>query len=111
METTHYVIENLPSRELVPGIRLRAVHLDKLTVTFVELDSGARLPQHSHPHEQISYIARGTLRLTVDGKPYDVAAGQALTIPGGVPHSGEVIEGPVFAVDSFSPKRQDYVFK
>jgi len=105
-----YVIENLPFKELVPGIRLRAVHLEKLTVTFVELDPGSKLPEHSHLHEQISYISRGILRLTVGGKAYDVAAGQALAIPAGAPHSGEVIEGPVFAIDSFSPKRQDYVF-
>ncbi len=103
-------VKDLPSKELAPGIRLRAVHLDKLTVTFVELDPGAVLPEHSHPHDQVSYIARGVLRLTVDGKSHDVGEGQVLTIPGGAPHSGEVIEGPVFAIDSFGPKRDDYVF-
>ncbi len=104
------VIEDLPYKEIVPGIRLRAVHLDRLTVTFVEIDEGAVLPEHTHPHEQISYIAKGVLRMTVDGQDHDIAAGQVLTIPGGAPHSAVVIEGPVFAVDSFSPKRDDYVF-
>ena len=104
------VVMKLPYKELVPGIRLRAVHLENLTVTFVELDEGARLPRHSHPNEQISYIAGGILRMTVSGKDYDLAAGAVLTIPAGAPHSAIVIEGPVFAVDSFSPKREDYVF-
>jgi len=103
-------VKDLPCKELFPGIRLRAVHLDNLTVTFVEMDQGAALPEHSHPHDQVSYIARGVLRLTVDGQAHDLKAGQVLTIPGGSPHSGQVIEGPVFAVDSFGPKRDDYVF-
>ena len=107
---SQYEVKNMRFKELAPGIRLRAVHLNNLTVTFVELDEGAHLPVHSHPHEQISYIQTGILRLTVDGKAYDLSAGMVLTIPGGVPHSGTVIEGPVFAVDSFSPKREDYVF-
>jgi len=104
------VVKDLRYKELVPGIRLRAVHLSKLTVTFVELDEGSRLPEHTHPHEQISYIASGVLRLTVAGQDYDLSPGMVLTIPAGAPHSGTVLEGPVFAVDSFSPKREDYVF-
>jgi len=104
------VVMKLPYKELVPGIRIRAVHLEKLTVTFVELDEDAQLPRHSHPNEQVSYIAKGILRITVSGKDYDLAEGAVLIIPEGVPHSAIVIEGPVFAIDSFSPKREDYVF-
>ena len=105
-----YELKNLRSKEIAPGIRLRATHLNNLTVTFVELDEGAHLPEHSHLHEQISYISKGILRLTVAGRDHDLSAGMVLTIPAGTRHSGTVIEGPVFAVDSFSPKREDYVF-
>ena len=105
-----YSVDKLSVKEMAPGIRLKAVHLDKLTVTFVELDEDAVLPEHSHPHEQISYIAKGTLRLVVDGVPHDLPAGTGITIPSGVPHSATVVAGPVLAIDSFSPKREDYVF-
>ena len=104
------VVKELRYKELVPGIRLRAVHLNSLTVSFVELDEGSHLPEHSHPHEQISYIAKGVLKLTVNGQPHELSAGMVLTIPAGALHSGTALEGPVFAVDSFSPKREDYVF-
>ena len=100
----------LPFKEFVPGISIRAVHLDNLTVTYVELEQDVVLPAHSHPQEQVSYIAKGVLRMTVGENTYDLGAGEFLAIPGGVEHSAVVLSGPVLAIDSFSPKREDYVF-
>lgn len=110
MKAEHLVVKNMKSKEIAEGVLLRSAHLSKLTVTFVELAPGAKVPLHSHPHEQISFIVTGKLKLTVNGVDYELCPSEALTIPAYAPHSAEVIEGPVFAVDSFSPKREDYVF-
>lgn len=110
MKAEHLILKNMKSKEIAKGVILRSAHLSKLTVTFVELANGAKVPLHSHPHEQISFIVKGKLKLTVDSIEYEVGPSEALTIPAGAPHSAEVIEGPVFVVDSFSPKREDYVF-
>ena len=61
------------------------------TIAAFELlvPSGQRLaaPAHSHDHyEETIYGVEGVLTWTVDGKPIDVAAGQALCIPRGAVH-------------------------
>jgi quercetin dioxygenase-like cupin family protein len=51
--------------------------------------AGQRLsaPAHSHDHyEETIYGIAGTLTWTVDGKKFDVGAGQALCIPRGAVH-------------------------
>lgn len=106
-----FIVGELPSKEVVRGIRIRPVHLEKMTVTFVDIEPDAVLPEHRHPHEQISCIIKGTLRFVIEGKTFDISEGQGITIPANVPHSATVVAGPVIAIDAFSPRRDDYVIK
>ena len=46
--------------EMVPGIRRRTlVSGGGMMQMLVQLDAGANLPAHQHPHEQIAYVLRG----------------------------------------------------
>ncbi|MFO8058418.1 MAG: cupin domain-containing protein [bacterium] len=103
------VISDLPCREMVPGITMREVHLEKVMVTFVELEEGAVIPPHSHEHEQISLIISGSLFFNVDGEERLVKPGEVVVIPSGVEHSVSAVSGPAVAYDCFSPVRKDYV--
>lgn len=93
--------------EIVPGIRRRTLAADqRMMQIVVELDAGARLPEHSHPHEQITYLVRGKLRFMVGGVAREVGPGEAVMLPSGVPHAVDVLE-EALAIDTFSPPRED----
>ena len=62
-------ISDLESRELLPGTEARFVHSDRMTVAEWRFDPNIDLPEHSHPHDQITTIIEGEFELTVDGVP------------------------------------------
>ena len=59
---------------------------------------------HQHPHEQCG------LKAELPDKQIDVLlhAGDSYAIPGGTPHSFEVMEGGE-VIDVFTPQREDYL--
>jgi quercetin dioxygenase-like cupin family protein len=95
------------ARNPFPGVRMFTTEAEKMTLSMVEMDPGAVIPEHSHPHEQIGYMVEGEFEFIIGGKSHHVTAGQIWRIPGGVPH--KVIAGtkPVRAIDVFYPIRED----
>lgn len=78
----------------------------------IDLKQGAKVPRHSHPNEQISWITAGALRFTL-GEPEAaqeivVRAGEVLVIPANLPHAAEALEDTV-DFDIFAPPRQDWI--
>jgi quercetin dioxygenase-like cupin family protein len=55
---------------------------------------GGGIPRHSNTVEHEQYVLRGRARITIGDEVHDVAAGHALYIPAGMPHSYEVLEAP-----------------
>lgn len=101
--------DELPSKEMLPGITLRSVYLENTMMTFFDLQPGSRIPLHKHEHEQISYVVRGSLKMTVAGQTKLMREGDIAVIPGNVEHEAEVGEEPTFALDAWYPIREDYV--
>ena len=92
---------------MVPGIRRRTVAAGaQMMQMLVELDAGSHLPEHQHPHEQITHVLRGRLRLTVAGVPHELGAGSSLCIPGATLHFADTLEDAL-VIDTFSPPRED----
>ena len=58
------------------------------------LTFGRLRPLHTNAVEHEQFVVSGRARITVGSEVHDVAAGHALYIPAGVPHSYEVVEGP-----------------
>lgn len=104
---THYHLDEIEERELVPGFHVRFVHSDSMTMAYWNIDAGAELPDHSHPHEQVVNILEGDFVLTVDGKPQTIRPGIVVVIPPDVPHSGKAITD-CRIIDVFHPVREDY---
>jgi quercetin dioxygenase-like cupin family protein len=63
--------------------------------------------KHSHPHEQLVYVIRGHLRVTVGEQAFDAAAGDSFVVPGGVEHQASAVEESE-VLDVFTPFREDY---
>jgi quercetin dioxygenase-like cupin family protein len=95
-------------QEIGPGVRIRTPHGERIMLSLVELDAGASVPAHSHPHEQAGIVLDGRLELTIAGEARVLAPGDAYLIPGGVEHAARPIGGPCRALDIFSPIREDY---
>lgn len=102
-----YTLEDLSVTDAAPGIRRRSVYLDQLMLTFFELDEGAIIPPHAHPHEQISFVVAGALEFTLDGDRRVVRAGQGATVPSDILHEAVALE-PTVVIDGWSPVREDY---
>jgi len=98
---------DLPERKLVPGYVGRYAHSDKVTVGRVDIEAGAVLPEHSHPHEQWTAVLSGSLELTVAGHTQVLTPGVLLYIAPGEPHSARALSA-CQVMDIFHPARDDY---
>jgi quercetin dioxygenase-like cupin family protein len=104
---TFLTLKEIEEKEIVPGYRAKFVHSENMTLAYWDVDPGAALPEHSHPHEQIANVLEGRFELTVDGEPRVLEPGMVAVIPGGVPHSGKALT-PCRLLDAFYPLREDY---
>ena len=83
-------------------------HGKKLHAQSVRIEPGAAADTHSHPHEQITYITAGSPIMTIDGEDHHFDAGDAVVIPGDVPHSARnESDASAELLDVFSPPRED----
>lgn len=57
------------------------------TVTLFAFDQGQALSEHSAPFDALVVVLDGAGEITISGKPFKVAQGQALLMPAGEPHS------------------------
>ncbi|KAA3634930.1 MAG: cupin domain-containing protein [Bacteroidetes bacterium] len=100
-------LNSIALKEIVPGFHARMVHTDNMTISFVEVEKGAVLPEHHHMHEQVTRMVEGSFELTLDGKTILLEPGDIVVIPSNVKHSGRAIEASTL-VDVFNPVREDY---
>lgn len=100
-------LNDIEEREIVPGYRARFLHSENMTLAFWDVDPGAALPEHSHPHEQIANVLEGQFELTVAGKSRILEPGQVAVIPSDISHSGRAITACKL-LDVFHPCRDDY---
>lgn len=104
-------IDAIAGFEPAPGVRMRTPHGKNLMLSLVEMEEGAEVPLHEHTHEQAGILVSGRMRLTIGEETRTVEPGGMYIIPGGVLHRAVAVDGPVVAMDVFSPIREDYVLR
>ncbi len=102
-----YQEEGLEWIEKFPGARVKIVHSERMSLTLWEFEADTDLPEHSHPHEQITMVREGRITLTVDGESRTLFAGDILVIPPNAVHCAHA-ETQVRVSDVFSPVREDF---
>jgi quercetin dioxygenase-like cupin family protein len=100
-------LKGIEEKEIVAGYRARFLHSENMTLAYWDVDPGAELPEHSHPHEQIANVLEGKFELTVAGESMILEPGMVAVIPSQVPHSGKALT-PCRLLDAFHPVREDY---
>jgi quercetin dioxygenase-like cupin family protein len=98
---------DIEQRELLPGLRVRFVHAEAMTLAYWDISAGADLPSHDHPHEQVVTVLQGRFELTVGEETRALGPGDVVIIPPGVPHGGNALS-PARIIDVFHPVREDY---
>lgn len=92
----------------VPGCRMRTPFGEHLMLSYLEMDAGAEVPLHHHPHEQGGILLEGRLQLTIGDETRVVSPGAMFLIPPNVPHRAVALDANVRVLDVFSPVREDY---
>jgi quercetin dioxygenase-like cupin family protein len=105
-----YTVNSIEPFDIVPGYHGRLIHSATLTIAYVDVDAGAPLPEHSHPHEQVLNLLEGSFELVLGREILRLEAGEVVVIPSNVPHSGKAIT-LCRIVDVFHPVREDFVKK
>lgn len=95
--------------EMFPGVVRRTLNSgERTTLCEITLDAGAVVPSHTHPHEQIGYVALGRVRFAIAGETRELSAGDSYLVPSGQPHEVTALERSV-CIDIFSPVREEYL--
>lgn len=98
--------------KLSPNLERRIINLDDLMVVVCDFSGGPAAepdPPHSHPHEQITYVAEGELYFFLGGEKHHLSKGDVFAVPPEIPHCIQTISGHVRLIDSFTPLRIDFL--
>jgi quercetin dioxygenase-like cupin family protein len=87
-------------------------YTDNLMMAVIDFYDGPTAepdPPHSHPHEQVSFVAAGKIIFFLDGKGTTLEEGDMYTVPPNVPHTVQLLSEHVRLIDSFTPVRDDFL--
>jgi quercetin dioxygenase-like cupin family protein len=107
-ELRHVPWNSVEVEALNPLLGRHFVVGQNIMLARVLLRKGCIVPEHSHPNEQLTFIAEGALKFWIDGKEIVVNAGEVLTIPPNMPHKAEALEDTI-DYDVFNPPRADWM--
>ena len=116
--TTVLLSAQTPADPFRPGFSRRIVQTSQLMTVVLDIDNGpwdAPDPLHSHPHEQITYIAEGEVLFVTEGAEGEetrkLVAGDLFAVPSGIPHSIQLLSQRARLIDTFHPIREDFLTK
>ena len=101
-------LQDLPLRQIWDGIHARVISGERLSLGVVELDPGAVAREHSHEHEQLGMVLRGSIRFRVGDEERELGPGETWEIPSNTPHRAEAGSDGATVLDLFAPPRSEW---
>ncbi len=95
-------------KTIFPGVNIATCACEKMMMSYVELQPGSIVAEHSHPHEQVGMMLEGRARFFIGGEEKILGKGDMYRIPGNVKHRVVALEEIVKVLDIFEPIREDY---
>jgi quercetin dioxygenase-like cupin family protein len=80
----------------------------KMMLVEVTFKQGAVGTLHTHPHEQVSYIVKGSFEFELEGKKEILRTGDSYYVKPNAPHGVVALEDAVI-LDVFTPQREDFL--
>jgi quercetin dioxygenase-like cupin family protein len=104
-------VAKLKPMRIWDGVLARALNGDRVTIGFVDIEPNVLVPEHQHENEQVGFVLRGSVTMTVEGQSRELRVGETYTIASQLPHSAKAGADGVSVVDVFAPVRQDWKSK
>ena len=101
-------VRSIVPRKVWDGITARAIHGERLTLAVVELEPGAIAEEHSHEHEQLGIVLRGSIRFRVGEEERELGPGETWEIPSNMVHRAEAGPDGATVLDLFAPPRSEW---
>ena len=102
-----YTAADLARKEPIPGFVGRFATGVTMTSVSWTIAAGAELPEHAHPHEQVSHVLEGEFEMTIGGETQRLGPGTVAFVSPNVTHSGRAVTA-CRIIDVFHPVRDDY---
>lgn len=103
-----YQLDSMPKEKISDKILRQYVMGSQSMLVKWTLQKDAVIPLHFHSNEQITWITKGSVKVTSQGKEFIVKAGEIFIIPPYVPHEFFALENTI-DVDFFTPVRADWL--
>ena len=102
---------DVPLETVAPGMTRQIMgHDSDLMLVVVNFEKGGIGANHSHPHQQVTYVVSGAFEVNIEGKKEVLRKGDAFVIPSNADHGAVCLEDGVL-IDTFSPLREDFLEK
>ena len=92
-----------------PGIQRQMVVGQNVMICRFTFDPFVVTPEHTHPHEQMTIVAQGKVKFTIEGEVKIVSPGDVLHFPPNNRHGATMLDEEVVLIDIFSPIREDFL--
>jgi quercetin dioxygenase-like cupin family protein len=103
-----YKWEDIPEEQVTDKLSRKLISGKNVMLAQVFLKKGCRVAPHKHESEQMTYILKGLMELTLPDRKVKLAEGQVLLIPPNLEHSAVALEDTL-DLDVFSPIRKDWL--
>ncbi|MBN2601557.1 MAG: cupin domain-containing protein [Candidatus Marinimicrobia bacterium] len=106
---THIRNSEVPLEQVAEGLSRQIMGYDTdLMLVRVFFKKGAIGTEHTHTHQQVSYVEKGVFEVNIDGKKEVLKTGDAFVVPSGTLHGAVCLEDGIL-IDTFSPMREDFI--
>jgi len=104
-------LDEVKGDEIAKGaVRKVLVHSKNLMLVYYEVEPGATL-SHSHSHEQMGFVVKGSAELTAGGKTVKLGPGSSYIFDSNEHHDFKITGKGTIILDIFHPRRDDYLPK
>jgi len=100
------------NERISPDFERKIAYLENLMVVVCDFKNGPMKkpdPPHSHPHEQITFVAEGEIEFFKGEEKLLLSKNDMILIPSGIPHSIRLLSDHAKLIDSFSPVRKEFI--
>ena len=66
-----------------------------------DFPAGGSTGLHTHPGDEISFVAEGAVEIVMDGSSKVYRKGEAFNVIGGKPHDAKAVEGPAVVIANY----------
>ncbi len=102
--------ENIAKQDLGDGVTRRILAHDK-NLMLVEFcfEKGSIGAEHSHVHEQVGLVIKGSFEVTINGQTDVLRDGDSYYVPSNHLHGVVSLEENGILIDAFTPGREDFL--